>query len=112
MIVYKPIEVNKDEIEYILCGCFEGGSNYWIDKVEVVDNDFKGQDFASEVIGYDGEIDIYTEIGKYRLTKKVLLDGLQLYLDKSKYKNFPDNSDAITYDNILQYSLFKEIVFG
>ena len=110
MIVYKPIEVSKEQLGYILCGCFEGGSNHWINKIQVVNKDYKGQEFASDIIGYDGEIDIYVDENVYRLTKKILLEGLQMYLNKSKYKNFPNNSDAITYDNILQYALFKEIV--
>ena len=111
--VLKPIEVTDDHLDSILVGAFEGGSNYWAEKVEVRDDDYKGAEFASGVIGKGGELYITTELdGKYLLTRNMLINGLQQYLDESKHKNWPDGGDAYTDDCILQYALFGEIVYG
>ena len=110
--VLKPIEVTDDHLDSILVGAFEGGSNYWADKVKVKDDDYKGAEFASGVISKGGEIYIHTEGDKHLLTKNMLINGLQMYLDESKHKNWPDGGDAYTDDCILQYALFEEIVYG
>ena len=109
--VLKPIEVTDDHLDSILVGCFEGGSNYWIKKVEVAKDDYKGKKYASECVAAGGELWIYCD-GKHLLTKPCLINGIEQYLDESKYKNWPDGSDAYTYDCILQYALFGEIVYG
>ena len=111
--VLKPIEVTEDHLDSILVGCFEGGSNYWIRKIEVAKDDYKGKKRASECVAAGGELWIYTDgDGMHRLTKPSLIQGLQMYLDESTYQYWPDGSDAQTYDLILQYALFGEIVYG
>ena len=111
--VLKPIEVTDDHLDSILVGCFEGGSNYWIRKVEVAKDDYKGRKYASECVAAGGALFItITEGEKYLLTKQCLIEGLQMYLDDSKHKNWPDGGDAQTDDLILQYALFGEIVYG
>ena len=111
--VLKPFEVTDDHLESILVGCFEGGSNYWINKVEVKLDDYKGKKYASECVAAGGELWIYAdEGGKHLLTKTSLINGLQTYLNESKHKNWPDGGDAQTDDLILQYALFGEVVYG
>ena len=110
--VLKPIEVTDDHLDSILVGCFEGGSNYWINKIEVKSDDYKGKKYASECVAAGGELYITTTEGKYLLTKNSLINGLQMYLDESKHKNWPDGGDAYTDDCILQYALFEEVVYG
>ena len=111
--VLKPIEVTDDHLDSILVGAFEGGSNYWIQKIEVAQDDYKGKKYASECVAAGGELWIYTDgAGKRLLTKPRLISGLQMYLDESKHKNWPDGGDAQTDDLILQYALFGEVVYG
>ena len=111
--VLKPIEVTDEHLDSILVGCFEGGSNYWIQRVEVAKDDYKGKKYASECVAAGGELFITTTEGdKHLLTKESLINGLQLYLDESKHKNWPDGGDAQTDDLILQYALFGEVVYG
>ena len=112
--VLKPIEVTDDHLDSILVGCFEGGSNYWIQRVEVAKDDYKGKKYASECVAAGGELYIYTtdDDNKYLLTKNGLINGLQTYLYESTYQNWPDGGDAQTDDLILQYALFEEIVYG
>ena len=112
--VLKPIEVTDDHLDSILVGAFEGGSNYWAEKVKVKDDDYKGAEFASGVISKGGELYIYADGDQsvYLLTKASLINGLQTYLNESKHKNWPDGGDAQTSDLILQYALFDEVVYG
>ena len=111
--VLKPIEVTDDHLDSILVGCFEGGSNYWINEIKVAKDDYKGKKYASECVAAGGELYIHTTEGdKYLLTKNMLINGLQRYLDESKHKNWPDGGDSMTDDCILQYALFEEIVYG
>ena len=111
--VLKPIEVTDDHLDSILVGAFEGGSNYWAVKVEVAKDDYKGKKYASECVVAGGELYIHTTEGdKYLLTKTSLINGLQTYLNESKYRNWPDGGDSQTDDLILQYALFGEVVYG
>mgnify|MGYP003121772925 CR=1 FL=1 len=113
--IRKVIDVSADDINEILVGAFEGGSNYWARKVEVVDDDYKGGEYASDVIGLGGKLIIHTIDGlEFMLTQAMMLDGIQRYVDDGgKHYPFTDgNPDAYTYDTILQNALFKEVVYG
>ena len=113
-----PLKVSKWHMDCILSGAFEGGSNYWCDRIEVVDGDYKGADFASDAISNGAEIDVWTidDDEKFRLTQKKLLKGCQLYVtgDKNtKPRAFDiDRWDAIDHDMIFQYAIFGEVVYG
>ena len=113
--IRKVIDVSVDDINEILVGAFEGGSNYWASKVSVVDDDYKGGKYASDVIGLGGELIIHTIEGdKRKLTQAMMIDGIQRYVDDGG-KNYPFDSgqpDGYTYDTILQNALFKEVVYG
>ena len=111
--VVKAIEVTDDHLDSILVGCFEGGSNYWINEVKVAKDDYKGKKYASECVAAGGEVWIYADGGgQTLLTKTRLINGLQQYINESKHKNWPDGGDAQTDDLILQYALFDEVVYG
>lgn len=102
--------VADDELDNILCGCFEGGSNHWITKVEVVNNDYKGVEFASEVISKGGYLNITEHDGErvvkvHELSKPALLNGIAMYGNETKQLDF-DKMDSRDYDMILQYAIF------
>ena len=113
-----PLKVHNYHLDCILSGAFEGGSNYWADKVEVVDKDYKGAEYASEVISHDGELLIYTQddAKPIRLTKEKMLKGCKLYVSgtkNTKGRSFDlDAWDAWDHDMILQYALFDEVIYG
>ena len=113
--VKKVFDVLEDDINEILVGAFEGGSNYWASKVSVVDDDYKGGEYASDVVGLGGKLIIHTIDGlELTLTQKMMVDGIQKYLDDGGF-NYPFRNtqpDAYTYDTILQNALFKEVVYG
>ena len=113
--VRKIIDVTTKDLDEILVGAFEGGSNYWLEKVRVKDKDYKGGDYASDVIGLGGELILTTLEGEnHILTQAKMIDGFQKYLDGGGMY-FPFDSgqaDAWTYDTILQNALFGEQVYG
>ena len=69
--VRKVIDVTTKDLDEILVGAFEGGSNYWLSKVRVKDKDYKGGKYASDVIGLGGELILTTTEGeKHTLTQE------------------------------------------
>ena len=113
--VKKVVRVSIEDIEDVLVGAFEGGSNYWLEKVIVKDNDYKGCKYSSDVIGRGGELILRTTEGeKNLLTQAKMIDGFQKYLDNNgmDYPFDYGQPDAYTYDTILQYELFGELVYG
>ena len=113
--VKKVIRVSAEDIEDVLVGAFEGGSNYWLSKVRVKDDDYKGGEYASDVVGLGGELILTTMEGeKHKLTQAKMIKGFQKYLDNGGMC-FPfdsGNPDGWTYDTILQNALFGEQVYG
>jgi len=116
------LEVTDYDLDCILSGAFEGGSNYWCDSIKVVNDDYKGAEFASEAISKGAEIDLFLgddwgdPKDKYRLTKEKLLEGCKHYIAGTKNTKRrvwnPDRMDAIDYDMILQLAIFGEVVYG
>ena len=122
-----PREVTVEDVGYILCGCFEGGSNYWIETVNV--DDFKGESHASDVPGAGGVIEIqteplsgttnngrieikYTDKSKWLVTKDHMIRGLNQYYMEWKRALPIEDMDAGDYDVVLQYAIFGEQVYA
>ena len=110
MLISVNIDVTDYQLDCVLSGCFEGGSNYWIDCVEVVDGNFKGTEFASDVISKGGELLIDSK----KLTKDMLVEGVRLFITDSKRfgNDWFDKMDGSTNDMVLQYALFGEVLYG
>ena len=111
-IVKVPTEITDYDIDCILAGCFEGGSNYWIDTIEALNGDYKGKEFASEVIGADGMLYITHDGSKAILTRFRFLIGLHLYYKLNRKPVAIEDMDAGDYDCVLQYALFGKLVYG
>ena len=121
--------LNKQEIENVLVGALEGGSNYWywierndMNKVrQLVSKEAdpcnstaiaKAIDLGLELPIYDYE-DISDCLGV--LSKKSIREGIKRSIDDEReevymVKNGYD--DAETADILFQYFVMKEIVFG
>jgi hypothetical protein len=113
--------VQQSDLDNILATCFEGGSNYWINKVQVVDEDYKGCKYASDVVSQGGDVVIHYDEGLYRtLTKVRLINGIQKWYEKyhfPRHKEVQDEFnmfdwDAGDSDIILQYALFNKVIYG
>ena len=106
-----PTAVSNYNLDCILSYCFDGGSGYWIDRIEVVDDDYKGAKYGSEVISHDGEVKVFHDDRFGLLTKPMLLKGCELYAIRRREWR-PDDFDAEDTDIILQYALFGDVVYG
>ena len=113
--IKKVIDVTANDISDVLVGAFEGGSNYWLRKVKVKDDNYEGEQYASDIVGLGGELILTTIEGeKHTLTQNMMVKGFQKYLDNGGMY-FPFDSgqaDGWTYDTILQNALFGEQVYG
>ena len=106
-----PITVSNYDLDCILCTCFEGGSNYWIEKVRALYNDYKGAKYVSEVISHGGKLRVSVDGEEHLLTKRMLLKGCELYI-AGRRRWRPDDFDAEDTDIILQNALFGDVVYG
>lgn len=109
-----------------MVSAFEGGINYWCRRV-VVQGDYLGK-YASEQISRGGKLAIWLdepfEDDKtcYVLDRDKFLAGFKLWIesDGDSYDaiDHSDGSvdcgqiDAVCADEIIQYALFGEVVFG
>lgn len=111
------VRVTMQDIDDILTTAFEGGITYWCDEVKV-DGDYLGE-YASEQVSRGGALYLHEmEDDRYHyLCLNDLLYGLKLYL-QNKTDIILDggidtcNIDADIADQIVQYAIFKEIVYG
>lgn len=120
-----PFEITQEFIDDVLCTAFEGGITHWCDKVVVRDNDYKGGEYASEVVSRGGVVDIvvddgeFIDIDEYKegLNLERFINGYKLYtqwcLDrKIEILTDPAEIDAEIADIIVQFAVFGEIIFG
>lgn len=114
MKVMVEIDIPDSVITDNLTAAFEGGSNYWIDKVGI---EILGiGDYASEMVMTGGTLTIHTEDGSiYALNGTLAKSGViamqRLYPEH--FANFyKENGDATTADIFLQCCLFGEAIYG
>lgn len=123
------LTIADDDIDCIVCSAFEGGINYWCHKAVVLNDDYKGKEFASEVISAGGTVALYDshecESGKhYDLTKDKLLTGLKRAITEhhvSCLESDPRTGeptidagmiDAGDADIIVQLAVMGEVVYA
>lgn len=120
------VYLTQQDIDDIMVSAFEGGINYWCRRV-VVQGDYLGK-YASDQISRGGKLAIWLdepfEDDKtcYVLDRDKFLAGFKLWIenDGNSYDaiDYSDGSvdcgqiDAICADEIIQYALFGEVVFG
>ena len=118
--------MTQQDIDDIMVAALEGGINYWCWRV-VVQGDYLGE-YASEQISRGGKLAVWIdepfEDDKtcYMLDRDKFLAGFKLWLEKGgdSYDaiDYSDGSvdcgqiDATCADEIVQYALFGEVVFG
>lgn len=123
--VTRPVQINAEDIDDILCTAFEGGITYWCNSVQsMMSLDWHKEnhaEYASEVISRGGDLVLSTDDGDKVLTLKTFLTGLQMVLDEfvidlemigGEFYICTDCIDADLADVIVQYSLFGELVYS
>jgi hypothetical protein len=133
MLITHEVDLDDEFFEDIICTMFEGGSNYWIDKIKInhpdgnKPKDVPNSTWAANALNNGGNIIIYPygeDEEKITLVKNMLVEGLDKWA-----KNYPthvsivhENTgkstidagdiDADDADIILQYALFNDVIYG
>ena len=118
-------QISDELIEFILCGCFEGGSTYWATNVSCKDKeDMKKvggykSDYLTRTKKKDAVMYIHTiDDDKQPITKKSIIDALQKMDDpengctKALGRILDETYDSGDADLVLQMACFGEVVYG
>lgn len=131
--IKKTFNITDEQLDEIMCTALEGGITYWCDEAKVV-GDYLGE-YAHEQIARGGQLILSdSEEGKtYELNKEKLLKGLELYLTnggdaETASREIVDTAevavptyeytidtcevDAAVADEIVQYALFGDVIYG
>jgi hypothetical protein len=120
--------IDPQDICDLMVAALEGGINYWCGGAEIVygeDNcpvgvspeDAEKVEFASDVIAYGGKLELFDledQSESWILDIDKLLEGIKQELQTmgQSFTTMMDNHDADTADRVVQYALFKELVYG
>jgi hypothetical protein len=106
--------LTSEQLSDLLVTAFEGGSNYWIGKVELVSpNSEENHNWYADqvVLEKEFEIQITTDDGdQYVLNKSIISRNKTPHWVANDLMN--DNMDAETADAWLQNALFNDIIYG
>lgn len=105
--------LEDSDMDDVLVTAFEGGINYWCNKVKVINDDYKGGEYASNVVSRGGELELdVDESTPVRLNKTKLHTALHLYKDKFGKPFDIETHDAGDADVLVQLAVFGEVVYG
>jgi|GEM_PF-1185772 len=113
------VTVMDEDIDDIMCTALEGGITHWCAEAEVV-GDYLGE-YASEQISRGGVLKLHDAEGEdvYELDKAKFLKGLKEYIRYNSYAVMDTegridagNIDAEAADEIIQYAVFGDVIFG
>ena len=115
------VELTQQDIDDIMVAALEGGINYWCDEAAVEGGEYLGK-YASDQISRGGTLLLHdTDEDAYRkLYLEKFLKGFKLWLENGgdQYGAVQGhevdccNIDAGCADEIVQYALFGEVVYG
>ena len=119
--ISKTIKLTQEDIDDIVCTALEGGINYWCCEAEVV-GDYLGE-YASDQISRGGKLKLYDAESDdvWELNLDNFLKGFKLWVKEGydQYDAVQEDGtvdcceiDAACADEIIQFALFDEIVFG
>ena len=113
-------KITDEDIDDIMCAALEGGITYWCWKAEVV-GEYLGE-YASDQISRGGMLKLYDseQDEKYWLNREKFLKGVKLWIEccgnewgaVQNGKIDCSMIDAIAADQIVQFALFDDVIFG
>ncbi len=113
------LEIKDEDIISVLIGALEGGSNYWylLDDLSMLQH--SQNTYLEDEIYYtvmNGiEIPVYDienpkDLLGY-ISSSNIIRGIQMYYDINNILNF-DEMDADDYDELFQYIVLGELIYG
>jgi hypothetical protein len=125
-VVTVPVELDDQFIEDMVVTAFEGGSNYWVDHVQInhpAGEKMKGEPvstWAASALNLGGNVVVFVreegdshDCPPVTMTKEMLVSGIQTWINNHTCS--PEalmDYDADDADCVLQYAVFGELVFG
>lgn len=123
------LEISDQEIKDIVITALEGGISYWgclINEGKDFEDFYKLQSYhalsTSEFVAdlllsgksvFFFDSDMESDEGEHwELKLSMILEGIKMYIQETKDLNFMDNLDSLVADQILQYAMFNEVVYG
>lgn len=113
--------VTANEIDSVIVGAFEGGSNYWLgldNSTAIWEKKPKGipmSTWATQMLLEGETLNFYDredEEEKWTLTLEQLVNGFKLNAENRPHDSDIYDGDAYTADSILQYGIFGKLVYG
>jgi hypothetical protein len=121
--IVKPeisVKVTQQDIDDIMGTALDCGISYWCYRAEVI-GEYRGE-YASDQISRGGMLRLWDSESdeKYILTLDGFLNGLKLWMEneKDEYGIIQNgaldtcNVDACIADAIVQYAIFKDVIYG
>lgn len=114
-------EVDPQMIDDLLVTAFEGGINYWCNKAEVQDGDYKGGTYASDVVSRGGTVLLHDAVGAesgddtvHAINLDKMLSGISVFCNKRKItpEILWETHDAGDADLVVQYAIFGEQIYA
>lgn len=118
--VRASIILTQEDVDDIMAAALEGGITYWCGEATVI-GEYLGE-YASEQISRGGELDLHDleSDDVWRLDLKKFLSGVQKWIEDgaggisclNEGRLDTCQIDAVAADQIVQYALFEDLVFG
>lgn len=120
------VTVTEEDIDDIMVSALEGGITYWCREAEVI-GERMGEGWGHEQIARGGGLRLYdAESGEhYELNREKFLSGLKRYLQNPLYDGTIELGtdgkkmildcgmiDAPAADQIIQYAVFGDVIYG
>lgn len=115
------VTLTEQDIDDIMVAALEGGINYWCDEAEVIEEK-RVADWGHEQIARGGVLVLHDAESEdtWELNLEKFLNGFKLWIESGgdQYNAIENgevdccNIDAGCADEIVQYALFGELVFG
>jgi hypothetical protein len=100
-------KISAELVDDIMCAAMEGGISYWCTSALPLKNDYRGCQYAHEILTRGGTLLVKPDGEReIELTLEKFLKGL------SMFDGDPEQHDAGDADAIVQYAVFGEIVYG
>ena len=115
------VNLTAQDVDDIMIAALEGGINYWCDRAEVVEEK-RVSKWCHEQIARGGCLILHDAESEdsWELNLEKLLNGIKLWVEAGGYKlGAIENGEIDCYyidadcaDEIVQFALFGELVFG